>query len=88
MANMNHYIFLTNEGYTFQPNSESELPDVENLQVIGFAKGINADEAYKNLLIDYPYLKETSFEKIFCYQLDKDYEQSRKDYNLHRGVVE
>jgi hypothetical protein len=86
MANMNHYIFLTDEGYTFQPDSESELPEVENLQVIGFAKGINADEAYKNLLLENLYLEETSFEKIFCYQLDIDYEQSRKDYNLHRGV--
>ena len=83
---MNHYIFLTNEGYTFQPDSESELPDVENLQVIGFAKGINADEVYKSLLFENPYLEETSFEKIFCYQLDKDYEQNRKDYNLRLGV--
>lgn len=80
---MNHYIFLTEEGYTFQLDSESELPEVENLQVIGFAQGVDADEAYKNLLLENPYLRDTSFEKIFCYQLDKDYEQSRKDYNLH-----
>jgi hypothetical protein len=83
LANLNHYLFLTDEGYTFQPDSESELPNVENLQVIGFAKGINADEAYNDLLLENPYLRETGFEKIFCYQLDKDYEQNRKDYNLH-----
>jgi hypothetical protein len=82
---MNYYIFLTDEGYTFQPDSESELPDVENLQVIGLAIGINADEAYKDLLLENPYLEGTSFEKIFCYQLDKDYKQSGKDDNLHRG---
>jgi hypothetical protein len=52
---MKHYIFLTDEGHTFQPDSKSELPDVENLQVIGFAKGIDADEAYKNLLIENQY---------------------------------
>lgn len=81
---MNNYIFLTDEGYTFQPNVEGEAIEMENLQVIGFAEGINADEAYKNLLIENPYLEETNFEWIFCYQLDKDYEQSRKDYNLHQ----
>ncbi|MGH4138228.1 hypothetical protein [Clostridium sp.] len=32
---MDNYIFLTDEGYTFMPNSESDMPDVENLQVIG-----------------------------------------------------
>jgi hypothetical protein len=79
---MDHYIFLTSEGYTFQPNSDSESPDIENLQVIGFAMGASADEAYKDLLITNSYLKETSFKEIFCYRLDKDYEQTRKDYKL------
>ena len=80
---MNNYIFLTDEGYTFQPDSESEPREIENLQVIGLAKGNNADEAYENLLVENPYLEEANFERIFCYQLDKDYEKSRKDYNLH-----
>jgi hypothetical protein len=78
----NHYIFLTTEGYTFQPGNESKLTDIENLQVIGFSKGENSDIAYKKLLSENPYLEETSFEKIFCYQLDNDYEGKRKDYNL------
>jgi hypothetical protein len=82
---MNHYIFLTDEGFTFQPDGESEVPDVENLQVIGFANGIDADEAYGNFLLENPHLRETGFEKIFCYQLDRNYEQSRKDYNLREG---
>ena len=80
---MNHYIFLTDEGYTFEPSSNDEPREIENLQVIGFAMGTNADEAYKNLLAETLYLRDTSFEKIFCYQLDRDYEQSRKDYNLN-----
>ena len=79
---MDNYIFLTHEGITFQPDSISESPDVENLQVIGFATGISADEAYNNLLITSPYLKQTLFKRIFCYKLDKDYEQTRKDYKL------
>jgi len=44
---MNNYIFLTDEGYTFQPNSES---DIENLQVIGICNGENEKEAFYNLM--------------------------------------
>ena len=32
---MNYYIFLTNEGSTYQPNFESIEPDCDNTQVIG-----------------------------------------------------
>ncbi len=61
---MNSNIFLTDEGYTFQPETDANI-------------------VYRNLLADNPQLMETSFEKIFCYQLDKKYEGSRKDYNLN-----
>ncbi len=81
---MNNYIFLTDEGYTFQPETEEESVEIENLQVIGFAKGTDANIAYRNLLAENPGLKATSFQKIFCYQLDKGYEGSRKDYNLNK----
>lgn len=47
---MDHYIFLTDEGYIFQPDSEGELREIENLQVIRSAQGADADEAYRNLL--------------------------------------
>ena len=46
---MKNYIFITEEGITYQPNSTSPEPDIENCQVIGFAKGNNGDEAFKNL---------------------------------------
>ncbi len=79
---MNTYIFLTDEGYTFQPETEQEPVEIENLQVIGFAKGPDGNTAYRNLLAENPQLQETSFERIFCYQLDKEVEGSRKDYKL------
>ena len=44
--------------------------------------GANSDEAYKNLLKECAYLKKTTFKEIFGYKLDKDYQQTRKDYNL------
>ena len=47
---MKSYIFITNEGFTFQPNSEDYEPDIENSQVIGFAKGNNQNDAFNNLL--------------------------------------
>ena len=36
---MKNYMFITAEGFTCQPDSESIEPDIENLQVIGFDSG-------------------------------------------------
>ncbi len=80
---MNSYIFLTDEGYTFQPETEKEPVEIENLQIIGTAKGTDANIAYRNLLAENPQLNETSFERIFCYQLDKEVEGSRKNHKLN-----
>lgn len=80
---MDHYIFLTSEGFTFQPNSDAKTPDIENLQVIGFASGVTPDDAYRNLLLNHAYLKETTFNQIFCYRLDKHYEKHRRDFCIH-----
>ena len=48
---MDNFIFLTAEGYTFQPDSDAKTPDIENLQVIGFASGVTSDEAYKRNIL-------------------------------------
>lgn len=77
---MNKYIFLTTEGYTYQPNSESIEPDCDNAQLIGIAEGINQEDAFKNLLDKYDYLKESNFEEIYCYKLNDNYENTRKDF--------
>lgn len=79
---MENFIFLTDEGYTFQPNSSSDTPDIENLQVIGFSIGSTADEAFDNLLSTHAYLRDTSFKNIFCYKLDEHYEDNRKEYYI------
>jgi len=79
---MNHYIFLTNEGYTFQPESEIDMPDIENLQVVGFSSGNDQDEAFANLMRENVYLKQTSFREIFCYKLDSEYLKTRKEFTL------
>ena len=68
---MNSYIFLTDEGYTFQPETEAEPVVIDSLETIGTAKGTNAMDAYRNLLAENPLLRERKFEKIFCYQVDE-----------------
>lgn len=69
---MNEYIFLTDEGYIFQPETEAEPIEIDSLQMIGTAMGTDAMNAYRNLLADNPHLQEKRFEKIFCYQVDRD----------------
>lgn len=78
--NLKHYIFLSDEGYTYQNNSNFILADIENLQVIGFCSGVDAEDAFKSLLVENIYLKDTNFDNIFCYKLDDNYEHSRKDF--------
>ena len=57
---MRSFIFITDEGYTFQPGSESAESDVDNLQVLGFVHGNDADDAFKNLLNENDWLLRTS----------------------------
>ncbi len=71
---MNNYIFLTDEDYTFQPETGDEPMEIENLTVIGTAQGEDANTAYRNLLVENPQLQPTSFQRIFCYQLEKEEE--------------
>ena len=55
---MNEYIFYTPEGYTATPNENFE---VENCQVLGFAKGKDKVEAKENLLKENPWIIEGGF---------------------------
>jgi hypothetical protein len=79
---MNNYIFITNEGSTFQPYSNSLEPDIENCQVIGFSSEKNENEAFNNLLEENEFIKETSFDQIISYQLTSDSDRSKKYFYL------
>lgn len=63
------FIFITEEGFTFQPGSGSNMPDVENFQVIGFSKGVNEEEAFRSLLQKQPFWLAASFEEVICFEL-------------------
>ena len=71
---MNKYIFMTNEGNTYKPNSESLEPDCENSQVIGITSGNNETEALNRLLLELNYLENNPYRKIYCCKLDDNFE--------------
>ena len=77
---MNSYIFYTKEGYTFQPGSDSDIPDVENLQVIGFASGKDEQAAFGNLVTGNDWLNSSSFDEIQCIQLKDGYSEKKICY--------
>lgn len=62
---MNNYLFLTNEGCTYQTDSESIEPDCENSQLLGIASRNTQEEAFKNLINEKEYLKQFSFNEIY-----------------------
>lgn len=65
-----HYIFITTEGHTFQPQSESPDPDVENCQVLATGTGKDAEDAWNRAAGgDHAFLLETSFDELICYEL-------------------
>jgi hypothetical protein len=73
---MNKYIFLSTEGSTFQPNSESIEPDINNLQVIGFGEGNTPREALKELVKENRFLIDTNFDEVSAILLAND----RREY--------
>lgn len=79
---MNNYLFLTNDGYTYQLDSESIEPDCENAQLIGIESGNTQEDAFKNLINENEYLRQFNFNEIYCYKLAKDYEESKKYFYI------
>ncbi len=76
---MKSYIFITAEGYTFQPESTSIEPDIENCQVVGFAKGKDPKQAFQNMIQENKNLLETTFDELICYEL-KNLDRDEKSY--------
>jgi hypothetical protein len=79
---MRQYIFLTTEGTTFQPDSTSSEPDIENMQVIGLAGGYTVQDAATRLIGLNKYLANTNFDEIFAIQLAND----RREYFSLRDI--
>lgn len=75
---MNKYIFLTDEGYTYQPDSTSDIPDCENSQVLGIIEGKDEKDAFQKLINENEFLKESCFTRFYCYELKNN--TIRKDF--------
>ncbi len=76
------YIFVTPEGYTYQPNSESIEPDIENLQVLGFGEGADPQQAFERFLTQREWIRQTSFSEVLCYELAPDARTSPKSFTI------
>jgi len=76
------FIFLTFEGYTYQPGSESAMPDVENVQMLGIASGPHASAAFERLAEENPWLRDTTFDEVYCYELARGFAASRAEFSL------
>ncbi len=71
---MKKYIFLTFEWTTYQPNSESSEPDIENIQMIWTINWNSKEDAFENLKKENEWLLNTSFNEIYCHELkDNDF---------------
>jgi hypothetical protein len=80
---MNSYIFITTEGYTYQPASESIEPDIENCQVVGFSEGHTPEEAFDNLICENEHLLGTTFNEVICHELRyRDFNKRAKNFHL------
>jgi len=77
---INHYIFLTNEGFTYQPVIDDTLDDdenrVENTQVLGYASGVSPEDAFNHLLEESPWIKETTFHEVFSVPLSSSFPEN------------
>ncbi len=79
---MRSFIFLTYEGHTFQPDSESIEPDIDNLQVLGFGCGKNSEEAFQNFINENDWIRQTTFREIVGIELKEE------DYHKHMSFRE
>ncbi|HBR78875.1 MAG TPA: hypothetical protein DEA46_00405 [Candidatus Moranbacteria bacterium] len=64
-----HFIFYTTEGFTFQPGSREELPEVENCQILGWGNGKDAKEAFENFKKENVWLEKFRFDAVVGVEL-------------------
>ena len=59
---LKQFLFFTQEGYTYEPSGIV----TQNLQILGDAEGINLLEAFKNLKLNQPYLKSSTYKNVIA----------------------
>ncbi|NHV06282.1 MAG: hypothetical protein HA495_02975 [Thaumarchaeota archaeon] len=79
MRSKRRFLFLTFEGVTYSSPEETE-PDVENLQVLGYAEGKNKEEAFENFLKENKWILETSFSEVICIEVKERISEGKTFY--------
>lgn len=74
-SDVRFFIFYTNEGLTFQPKSEEDLPEIENCQVLGWGEGETAEDAFNNFKQENFWLDKMRFNKVIGIELRNKKEQ-------------
>lgn len=59
---MKNFIFFTKDGYTYDLDNK----EIENLQILGTAEGIDILEAFKQFKISHSYLKRFNFKEVIA----------------------
>lgn len=67
-----NFIFYTTEGYTFSPNLESDMPDIENCQILGWGKGGTSRKAFNDFKKESPWLKTLRFNNVIGAELKNE----------------
>ena len=65
METIKIYIFYTREGFA----EDNQHKPTENCQILGWSKGKNSQEAFRNLLKENKYLEEIDFNEVMCQEL-------------------
>ncbi|HEC76959.1 MAG TPA: hypothetical protein ENI33_06865 [Thermoplasmatales archaeon] len=77
------FLFLTPDGVTYSSCNEP-YPDVENLQVLGWAEGFNEEEAFNTFLRDSKWVYETGFREIMCVEIKHPIRKSKRFFVDHQ----
>lgn len=59
------FLFLTSDGVTYS-SCEELYPDVDNLQVLGWAEGSTMEEAFERFLKANRWILDTNFKNVIC----------------------
>ena len=56
--------------------------------MIGITSGNTQEEAFKNLINENEYLRQFKFNEIYCYELAKNYEESKRYFYIKDNNTE
>jgi hypothetical protein len=66
---MKNYLFLTKDGFTFDPNRSR----IENMQVLGTGVGNDVVEAFNSFKYHQSYLKQYAFQNVMAVEYVGDF---------------